>query len=264
MRCTAYCTAASYTIPTLLQFLEHRGKPTLYRDVIHTTYAFGEEAVGDVFIFPYGVIVSWGLSEEEERRVLSDINPFERLSLSKPEYDNFTFSYGSPSKIYQDEIVLQTPSILTKLAVSYGVAQSVKLTVFEDAIRKTIENTKQLPQELVRKGKIPLSRKDISRKIGELFLERNSINLHTDILDTPEFFWEYSELEPFYRSTANYLDISTRMEVLNKRLDIVRELLEMLGNELNHQHSSALEWTIIWLIVIEVIIATLRDIFHFL
>jgi uncharacterized Rmd1/YagE family protein len=32
----------------------------------------------------------------------------------------------------------------------------------------------------------------------------------------------------------------------------VHELFEMLGNELNHQHSSRLEWTIIWLIIIEV------------
>ncbi|MBJ7450239.1 MAG: RMD1 family protein [Parachlamydiales bacterium] len=264
MRCTAYCTAASYPVPLLLQFLENRIKPTLYRDVIHSSHTQAEEVFGDVFYFPYGVIVCWGLTEESERQVLAEVSRFEQEPLPKAEFDNFTFSYGSPSKIYQDEIILQTPSVMTKLAVSYGLAQSVKLTVFENAIRKTIENTKQLPQELVKKGKIPLSRKEISRKIGELFLERNSINLHTDILDTPEFFWEYSELEPFYRSTANYLDISTRVDVLNKRLNIVRELLEMLGNELNHQHSSALEWTIIWLIVIEVVIATLKDIFHFI
>ncbi len=97
--------------------------------------------------------------------------------------------------------------------------------------------------------------------MGELFIERNSINLHVDVLDTPEFFWEYSELEPFYAMTANYLEIETRVEVLNQRLDVVHELFEMLGNELNHQHSSRLEWTIICLIIIEVFLSILRDIF---
>jgi uncharacterized Rmd1/YagE family protein len=53
---------------------------------------------------------------------------------------------------------------------------------------------------------------------------------------------------------ANHLDLETRVEVLNQRLDIVHDLFEMLGNELNHQHSSKLEWIIIWLIVIEVML----------
>jgi uncharacterized Rmd1/YagE family protein len=67
-----------------------------------------------------------------------------------------------------------------------------------------------------------------------------------------------------YRTTVNYLDVFTRVDVLNKRLDIVNELLEMLGNQLNHQHSSTLEWIIIALIVIEVIIALSKEVFHVL
>ena len=95
--------------------------------------------------------------------------------------------------------------------------------------------------------------------MGELFIERNSINLHLDVLDAPEFFWEYPEMEPLYKMMSNYLDIKSRVEVLNQRLDVVHELFEMLGNELNHQHSSRLEWTIICLIVIEVLLTVSRD-----
>ena len=93
--------------------------------------------------------------------------------------------------------------------------------------------------------------------MGELFIDRSSINLHTDVLDTPEFFWDHPELELYYSTVANELDIETRGQVLNQRLDVIRELFEMLGNELNHQHSSRLEWIIIWLILIEVLITIL-------
>jgi uncharacterized Rmd1/YagE family protein len=62
--------------------------------------------------------------------------------------------------------------------------------------------------------------------------------------------------------TANYLDIETRVEVLNQRLDVIHELFEMLGTELNHQHSSLLEWTIIVLIVMEVALTLMRDVFR--
>ena len=50
------------------------------------------------------------------------------------------------------------------------------------------------------------------------------------------------------------MDIQQRLEILNKRLDVIRELYEILSNELNHIHSSRLELVIIYLIVIEVFI----------
>jgi len=82
------------------------------------------------------------------------------------------------------------------------------------------------------------------------------------LLDTPEFFWEYSELEPYYRLVAHYLDIERRVNVLNQRLTVLKELFDMLNNEINHKHSSRLEWTIIWLIVIEVIIELSKVVLH--
>ena len=64
--------------------------------------------------------------------------------------------------------------------------------------------------------------------------------------------------------TANYLDIRTRVEILNQRLNVIHDLFEMLGTELNHSHSNRLEWTIIWLILIEVIISLTVHVFHIL
>jgi len=262
MRCTGYCTASSYDITRLFQHLHPQGSSQLYRDLIHTQAKEERRSKGDIFYFSYGVVVCWGFTVEEEHQILAALRDFERESNPKPELDEFTFVYGDNMKIEEDEIILQNKNILTKLAISHGIAQSVKLTIFEDLIKKTIDLTKHLPSDLAKKGKIPLSRKEISQKMGELFMERNFINLHSEILDTPEFFWEHPELEPFYRRTSHYLDVSKRVEVLNKRLNVVHELFEILSNELNHQHSSRLEWTIIFLIVIEVVIALLRDLFH--
>jgi uncharacterized Rmd1/YagE family protein len=262
MRCTTYCTASSYDISFLLQKMQKKGTSQLYRDIIHTQVKEDKRIRGDIFCFSFGVIVCWGLSETEEEDLLASLKEFETKPLAKPERDDFTFSYGESMKIEEDEIVLQNKNSFTKLAVSYGLAQSVKLTIFEEAIQKTISHTQQIPILLTTKGKIPLSRKEISRKMGEIFIERSFINLHSEILDTPEFFWDHPELETFYKRTIHYLDVSKRAELLNRRLSVVHELFEILSGELNHQHSSRLEWTIIILIVIEVTIAVLRDLFH--
>jgi uncharacterized Rmd1/YagE family protein len=253
MDCHAICTASSYQIKPLYRSLKSRYETTLYRDVIHIQVPQEEKENLDIFFFPYGAAICWGTWT----RLPEEIENFQEQPLAETETENFFYSYGTELKILDDEIILPDRDILTKLSASHGLAQSVKLGAFEDTIAEAFKITRRIPEDLARRGKISLSRKEIRKKMGELFINRSSINLHVDVLDTPEFFWEYPELEHLYKIIANELEIGTRGHVLNQRLDVVRELFEMLGNELNHQHSSRLEWTIIWLIVIEVAITLL-------
>lgn len=258
MRCVAYCTAASYNIRRLQDALKARYKANLFRDVVH--FDLGSDSghsddVKDIFCFGYGVVVMWGLRVEEEQEVLILLKEFQNDSQEIYECELMSFIFGSKAAIEEEIIELPDTDVLSRLAVSHGLAQSVRLATFEGLIQKTIDKTKHIPEQLAARGKIPLSKKEIRKKMGELFLERSSVNLHFDILDVPEFFWDHSELEYLYVLIANHLDLETRVEVLNQRLDIVHDLFEMLGNELNHQHSSKLEWIIIWLIVIEVILS---------
>lgn len=259
MRCTAYCTAASYDLRALYEQLKDHFATTLYRETVHVAYTLEP---GDVFFFSYGVLVCWGLTEEEELRLIEQVKQAESKPLDHVERDRYSFSYENFARIQRDDLILPSEDALTKLAVSFGLAQSVKLTVFEATIDRTIADSRRLPEDLARKGKIFLSRKQISCKIGELFIDKSSVNLHSDILDEPDFFWENPEYHPLYRDVFKCFDIDTRVEVLNTRLGILGDLLGILSDQLNHQYSSILEWTIIWLIVIEVTLALLRDLFH--
>jgi uncharacterized Rmd1/YagE family protein len=262
MHCTTFCTAAAYDLPKLFHSLHKFGSTQLFRDCVHIVITEDGHFKGDVFYFSYGCIVLWGFSEEEETYILEPLKEFETESIPNIEKDVFTFVYGDSLKIEEDEITLPSKNTLTKLSISYGLAQAVKLTTFEEIIQKTIENTKYLPRDLATKGKISMSRREISKKMGEIFIERSFINLHSEVLDIPEFFWNHPELEPLYRRTTHYLDTAKRVEILNKRLIVIHELFEILSNELNHQHSSRLEWIIIVLIFIEIIIVLIQDFFH--
>ncbi|BBI16201.1 Sporulation protein RMD1 [Neochlamydia sp. EPS4] len=264
MDCRAYCTAASYKIKLFYEILRQRFPSASYRDAVHCSIPLPHLPPGDVFFFSYGAVVCWGLPKEIESEMLKLVQPYEEKHSDDIETDEFTYLYGEAPRILEDEIILPNQEMLTKLAISHGLAQSVKLGTFENAIQATFNQSKHIPEDLASKGKISYSKKAIRKKMGELFIARNSINLHADVLDTPEFFWEYPELEPLYTMVANYLDIESRVEVLNQRLDVVHELFQMLGSELNHQHSSRLEWTIIWLIIIEVMLNLLKDVFRIL
>ena len=234
----------------------------LYRDAVHVQVALDNGNQADAFFFNYGSFVTWGMTEEDEIFWLQSIEPYQHKPIDNLESELITYSIGEEIEIENDELTIPDLETLTLIAVSHALAQSVKLGSFEDRIQKTYNATRHIPEELAKKGRVSLSRRQIRKMMGSLFIERNSINLHFEVLDTPEFFWEHPELESIYTTISKEMDISTRVEVLNQRLDVVRELFEMLGNELNHQHSNRLEMTIIILIVIEVFLTFQKDILH--
>jgi uncharacterized Rmd1/YagE family protein len=259
-RCASYATATSYPVKELGRLLRANHHVSFFRDVIYVHFHEDEEG-GETgaFIFGYGTVVMWGLSPEEEEALLSTLKVHEEGSYEKVEREILTYAYGKKATVADDRVTLSSTNFHAKLAFSHGLAQSAKLAVFEGIVKKTIDTTQSIPIHLSRYGKIPLSKKEIQRKMGELFIERSSINLHFDVLDIPEYFWEHADLEPLYMLIASYLDLETRVEVLNRRLDIIHDLYDVLSNELNHQHASHLEWIIIVLILIEVSLAVARD-----
>lgn len=58
-----------------------------------------------------------------------------------------------------------------------------------------------------------ISRDEILRKMGELFALRHIMNLRSDLLDIPDFYWESEQLEELYTKTSSYFSISKRTKV---------------------------------------------------
>jgi uncharacterized Rmd1/YagE family protein len=159
-----------------------------------------------------------------------------------------------------DIITLDSDDSKVKLAISYGLAQSIKLGAFEEAIKDTIKKNRHLPEEIASHGIVSLSRRSIIKRIGEIFIVRSSINISIEYLDVPEFFWRNPNLEPFYIMAKKFLDISSRVMALNQKLDVLQELLDILNGQVQHRHSSLLESIIIILIVVEIIMSLFQ--FH--
>lgn len=257
METVAYCTAASYNTGALYRALRDRYEVSMTRRVltVHLDPKIGKT----VLFFPYGSLVMWGLNPNEERTFVETVKPYEDQPLLRYESDTFIFEIGMPARVSGDRFIIPDLEPLTIHSLSHGLAQSVKLESFEARIHKTYNTVQHIPDDLAKKGRILLSQKETRKMMGQIFLDRSSINLHLDILDIPEFFWDHNDLQPFYQIVSNDLDLSTRVEVLNQRLDVVHELFDMLGTELNNQHSRRLEMIIIVLIFIEILISLIKE-----
>lgn len=257
-QCTAQCLANVFAFDELRLTLEQRYRLVVYLDVIHI-----EHANWEAFIFPYGVFVGWGMGYDDEQHLLYELSVYARNSHKTTFIDRFTYAEGgTTTRIHNDHIELSSTSTRDKLAISHGLAQSVKLMEFENQAQRTIEETGYIPENIAKYGRANLGRKAIAKLRGTLYLVRSDIHLHFDLLDTPEFFWEYPELQDIYHSIANYLEIEQRTRLLTDKLDIIQQLLNMLAEEQMHKHSSTLEWIIIWLIAVEIVVFFVHDIFQ--
>jgi len=169
--------------------------------------------------------------------------------------EDLNYYYANYSRIYNDVIALRKgSSYMTKLSLSHALAQSVKMSLFESLISNTIEETKDIPEIISETGKIDMPHKEIMRQIGELFLLRTDINSVGSVLDSPEVFWTYPDLQPLYDAARSYLEIPQRINLLNARVAVLQDMLQLLKETVSSRHSERLEQIVIALIVVEIIL----------
>ncbi|GAC16611.1 RMD1 family protein [Aliiglaciecola lipolytica] len=221
-----------------------------YRDALHI-----DLPKGHVFIFDYGVVVTWGISEIKKADLIEDLVEF-RTTDPDLHWEVYHFNMVNDSKltISNDVFTLGSSKTHSLLAISHAFAQSRKLEVFESQAESTIAHNRNLAKELAETGNISLSRKKLAMRRGALFQTKNDIMLRFSLLDVPEYFWDYPATQEDYMAAIKYLELTQRIELLNLKLETIHELFEMLAAEQNHKHSSFLEWIIIILIAVEIVL----------
>lgn len=299
-RVTAYCTCGSYKMKDLLRWLKdrkriHNTNPKLFDECLYTPFTYkdwrsehtnqedqhqfirladegGEIDIGkrnDIFIFEYGVVIMWGYTPKEEAAFLEDLAKFESEKLSGEDIQIEEFNYyitkSYQPRIYNDFITIRDDSnYMLKLSISHALAQSVKISLFEELVDNTIEDTEDIPQQIAQTGKVEMTKDEIMKSIGELFILRININLHGSVLDSPELMWAEPHLEPIYQATRGYLEINQRVELLNQRLEVISDLLQMLKEQLGHSHEENLEFIVVVLVAVQVLVSIINIIIDIL
>lgn len=262
-RTTAYCTAESYNLKNLYKLLRKNSKTgkiqMYYGECLYASYQTGGTS-HDLFFMHYGAVVMWGLEENEEQNVLKLIGCIEenKYDIKAVEVENFEYGISKHAQIVNDRILLPDESVHMKMVISIAMAQSVKLDYFEELVDETIDTVKDLPDEVEKEGKVGKRRQDILKIMGKLHKLSFNLNLISNILGEPEFVWEYSAFSPLYETCIRYLDIKPRADLLNKRLEIIHGMLEILSENITTHNSEKLERTMTWLIGISVVFGFLQ------
>jgi uncharacterized Rmd1/YagE family protein len=152
-------------------------------------------------------------------------------------------------------ITLKSSNPLIKLTISHGLAQSVTLSLFENAMEETIERTTPLSRVMAKTGTVDMSRTKIMKIVGKLYKLKMNVNLVSNVLDTPQLFWTEPGLESLYKAIRSYLEIQQRADLLNSRADVLSDLLQMLTDHLNSNEMTWITWIVIILILVAAVVA---------
>ncbi|CAE6523184.1 unnamed protein product [Rhizoctonia solani] len=223
-----------------------------------------ENDIADVVFFDYGkffrgVVVFFGLEETQEQDILEDLYNAGilqgRRSESDWEMEECHYEYDphahSP-RIYNDFFTFKSSSHLLKLSLAHALAQSTHLAHYETIAQVVLAapSVTALPKQLAESGELKLRRGEALKLTGRLFKLRRDVNLVSSVLDTPELFWSEASLKSLYDATRDYFEIEPRVQVLNERLGVASDLLDIIHEHLNNGAMMRITWIIIWLIVV--------------
>ncbi|XP_068841310.1 required for meiotic nuclear division protein 1 homolog [Capricornis sumatraensis] len=271
MQCTAFATADEYHLGSLSQDLTSHGYievTSLPRDAANILVMGVENSAkegdpGTIFFFREGAAVFWNVKDQTMKQVMQvlekhEIQPYEiALVHWENEELNYTKTEGQ-SKLHRGEIRLNSEldlddAILEKFAFSNALCLSVKLAIWEASLDKFVESIQSIPEALKAGKKVKLSHEEVMQKMGELFALRHRINLSSDFLIAPDFYWDRENLEELYDKTCRFLSIARRVKVMNEKLQHCMELTDLMRNHLTEKRTLRLEWMIVILITIEVL-----------
>ncbi|XP_063227437.1 required for meiotic nuclear division protein 1 homolog [Bacillus rossius redtenbacheri] len=277
----AFATAEEYDLQVLKQDLLRddlyvpcdlcSGEETHQLDDANVVHAVAKYSLNGenrkIFFFREGSVVLWNITELESYNVLSFLRKFEKNpydeNLVQDESELMMYAYKDNSKLShlangKIHISDREQNDLDKYTVSNAMAQSVKLGIWEASLDNYVDSIEHITNDLKRGVKIKISQEEVLRKTGELLALRHHINLDSDLLDTPDFYWDHEQQESLYEQTCAYFNIPRRTRVMNERLNHCVELVELLSSHLSDRHHVRLEWMIIVLIMVEVVFEALH------
>ncbi|KAI2775423.1 hypothetical protein CBS147339_713 [Penicillium roqueforti] len=301
---TAYAVAEQFDIRKVRDILQERGyepdplETGLFPQVVHVQIPLDSiqrmtnpsgidppsDEVGDLFVFPSGTVVAWGLPEGftsflATRTLLPAAQGAHVDNLETEDLEFVEDPKRENSVIKGDTIILGTKpghgdaeglpaaqqsinTVLTKIAFSSGLARSTKLAVLESLLSNYFESTRPIPTLLSKGSRLPFTRDFVLRKTGQLLSVRAQLNLYSELTDSlPDLFWDSRHelgLEGYYEQAGRALDVGIRIKLLNEKMDYAQEIASVLRERLSETHGLRLEWIIILLITVEVGFEVLR------
>ncbi|MDD2905266.1 MAG: RMD1 family protein [Sulfurimonas sp.] len=247
---------AIYTLkPLSIAAIEKTLGITFKKAIEATHYAQIGEAMIAYTNFNVLTLINW--TKESAQETLSSIGVINDASTINQDYPILVdSSIEKAFTIDNEKITLKELNILNLIIISHVISQSVALEVYEKKLSEYYEKSRKL---IIDVSTFSIYKRNLLAKFSkQLVLIRHDMLIDLFLLDKPNILWDNENAELLYNKLASSLELKDRFDVIEYKLDSIKDDIAMIMDLTNHNHSSFLEWIIIILIMIEIVMSLME------
>ncbi|HEX3808199.1 MAG TPA: RMD1 family protein [Rhizomicrobium sp.] len=211
---------------------------------------------GYVVVFRYGVVVTVGLTDEEEKSVLAQFfAPMQQPAVIEEERIGFEIHADqeegatASGTLYIKELTVGHVLVLGDI-----LAKSVALARYEREIASVFDTIEPAANTLAVSGRLPRSRTALLQLIGSALLAQHRVSGRIAFAEKPDVLWEHPELGRFFSRLEDEYEIIERGTLLNGKVTVVGSAAETFTDLIDTARSARLELLIVVLILAELVI----------
>jgi required for meiotic nuclear division protein 1 len=208
-------------------------------------------------VFRYGVVVFLGLTADQEAEFLERLVPrtFGRISPHEEEWAKVQVAKEAEEPIpVGGPILVREMSLERLLVVSDALAKSVVLGHDEREVANVFDTIEPFARELATSGQTSKSRTDLLKLLGNSLLVQHRVSGRVAVDEKPDVLWDRPDLERLYARLEDEYELSERVDILNRKLEVISDTATTLADIIDTKRSLRLELVVIFLIAFEIVV----------
>lgn len=216
-----------------------------------------------ISIFAFGSIVFINSVEGDTEKFVSYLMAFEkRIDLKGMNkyidtYDLITDPTIETMTITDEFVYVKEFETYYPDLISTIIAKSVGLEKIEEKIKIILDN---IETKIIRfeEGKLRVSDRELAKTISRILRHEYNSIAYIMILDKPDVTWIHTDAADFYEQMSEFFELNDRYEIFKSKTKILNDIVSGFSMISHSMKGLFMEWTIVILIIIEVVLMTLE------
>ena len=207
-----------------------------------------------IYVFQFGIVSFFNIENDDIENIKRELKQFGKGNVTSTLSEDITVNViPETSEVAFDSVTIPTfDEEMIRLIMLY-TSQSVALDRYYEITDSLLEDAHVHSRNLEDTGKLKISSKHLKQFIGRTLNLKNRISENLYIFDSPDVTWENEQLAKLDNQLKLTFDLKNRYKIIQDKITIVKENLELFKGIWDHRESATLEWIIIILILVEVV-----------
>jgi len=211
---------------------------------------------GVAVLFRYGAVVLFDVPADAQAPFLDRVLALVWNRYEKPETEDVAVTIDPAIRegMEGDVVHFASMSVERIQIVASVLSKSVTLAMYESRVAQNFDRIEPLARDLERHGRIGGNSSELLKHIGAMLLSEQVMVGRVEISEKPDTLWDHPDLEGLFLRMESEFEIRERYAALERKLNLISRTVHTLVELLHSKRSLRLEWSIVILIVIEIML----------